>query len=88
MTDNRPHTEILTVPGQEGQRSPMSLRHLGQELVPTRRPAAQARHVGLGPGLIDEDQARRVKPVLIRLPPSTPSRHVGTILLGGEQSFF
>ena len=73
---------------QEGQRSPVPLRHLGQELSPARRPAAQPRHVGLGPGLVDEDQPRRIKPALIGLPALALSRHVGAILLGGEQSFF
>lgn len=51
---------------------PVALRHVGRELVPARCPAAQTRHVGLGSGLIDEDQASRIKLVLIRLPPPTP----------------
>ena len=30
---------------------------LAVQPLPARRPAAQRRHVGLGPGLVDEDQA-------------------------------
>jgi hypothetical protein len=33
-----------------------------------RRPAAQARRVGFGAGLVEEDQSRRIKPALMRLP--------------------
>ena len=73
---------------QERQGFPMALRHLRQESVPARCPATRARHVGLRPSLIDEDQPCRVKSTLMRLPAQALSRHVGTILFGGEQSFF
>jgi len=73
---------------QEGQRSPMPVRDLGQKPVAAWRPAAQAGHVGLGPGLVDEDQPSRIKPALIGFPACAPSGDVGTILLGGEQCFF
>jgi hypothetical protein len=51
-------------------------------------PAVGARHVGLGPCLVDEDQTRRIKPPLILFPLRPPSGHVGTILLAGVQAFF
>ena len=73
---------------QEGQRSPVPLRNLGQKLAAARRPAAQARHIGLDPSLVDEDQTRRIKPGLILLPLRAAVCHVGPVLLGGEQSFF
>jgi len=73
---------------QECQGSPMALGYLRQEFVPARCPATHARHVGFRPGLIDEDQPCRVKSALMRLPAQALSRHVGTILFGGEQSFF
>jgi hypothetical protein len=47
-----------------------------------------SRHVGLSPGLVDEDQAGRIKPSLILLPLRAPPRHVGPILLAGVQAFF
>ena len=73
---------------EEGQRSPVPMRHLGEQLVSSRSPAAKARHVGLGPGLVDDDQPRWIKPALMHLPAQAPSCDVGAILFGGEQSFF
>jgi hypothetical protein len=45
-------------------------------------------HVGLGPGLIDEDQAPRIKPTLILLPLQAAAGDVGPVLLAGVQAFF
>jgi hypothetical protein len=47
-----------------------------------------ARHVGLGPGLVDEDQARRVKPALMHLPARAAARDVRPSLLVGAAVFF
>jgi DNA replication protein DnaC len=49
---------------------------------------ARSCHVGLGPGLVDEDQACGVDPGLVFFPLLTPSRDVGAILLAGEHGFF
>jgi hypothetical protein len=38
------------------------------EPLADRRPAPQWCHVGLGPGIVDEDEASRIKPALIFLP--------------------
>jgi hypothetical protein len=48
----------------------------------------KARHGGLGPGLVDEGQARRVNPALVLLPLRPPARYVRPILFGGVQAFF
>ena len=61
---------------------------LAVSLRAARRPAPQRRHVGLGPGLVDEDQALRVDPVLILRPLRSPARDVGTIVLAGDHGFF
>ncbi len=74
--------------GQEGQRVPAAVRHLGNQARPTPRASVAAGHVGLGPGLVDEDQAPGIKPALILLPPGAPSGDVGPILLAGVQAFF
>ena len=74
--------------GEEGQRPPAAMRHLGDQPLAAGRPAVAARHVGLGPGLVDEDQARRIKPALILLPLRPPPCDVGPVLLAGVQAFF
>ena len=61
---------------------------LADEPAAARRPAAQRRHVGLGPGLVDEDQALRLDPVLILDPLRAPPRDVGTIVFAGDHGFF
>ena len=72
----------------EGHRLPMAVRNLGFEPLAPRRPTPERRHVGLGPGLVDEDQALRVDPGLIFFPLLTPARDVRAILLAGEHGFF
>ena len=74
--------------GEEGHRSPMAARHLGVEPSAAWRPAAQRRHVRLGPGLVDEDEARRIKPSLIFTPLLAPSGDRRPELLGGQHAFF
>ena len=68
---------------------PAALQHLGEEPLTLRAATVAARHIGLGPGLIDEDenQARWIDPVLILLPARPPTGHVRTILLAGVQGF-
>jgi hypothetical protein len=46
------------------------------------------RHVGLDPGLIDEDQALGINAALIASPAGALTRDVGPLLLCGAQSFF
>jgi len=41
-------------------------------------------HVGLGPGLVDEDQPPGIDPALIFAPPGPPPGNVRSILLAGE----
>ena len=72
----------------EGQRLPLAKRGLGDQLGSTLRPASDRRHVGLGPGLVDEDQPPGIKPTLILLPLRPPPGDLRTILLAGEQAFF
>jgi len=46
-----------------------------------------AGHVGLGPGLVDKDQARGGDAVLMAAPPLALGGDVGSLLLGGVQAF-
>jgi hypothetical protein len=47
-----------------------------------------ARHVGLGPGLIDKDEPYRIKMALITFPTFPPPFDVGPVLFGRVQAFF
>ena len=79
---------VMTQRGEEGHGLPVTMRCLGIEPLTPRAPSAQRRHVGFSPGLIDKDEARRINPALILLPPHTPPGNVRPILLGGQQAFF
>ncbi len=74
--------------GNEGHRLPVPVWHLGVEPLADRCPAAQGRHVGLGPGLVDKDQAGRIRPALELLPLLAPPGHLGPQLFGGKNAFF
>ena len=50
--------------------------------------AVGARHVGFGPGLVDEDQSPRIDRRLTRLPSLTPPGDVRPVLFGGAKAFF
>jgi hypothetical protein len=47
-----------------------------------------AGHVGLGPGLVDEDEAFSVELGLMTFPTLATSLDVGPILFAGAQAFF
>src|SRR4029077_18712118 len=64
---------VLAQRSQERRGLPMTVWDLGKEPLPARRPAVRARHVGLGPGLIDEDQARWIDQALTLAQPSARS---------------
>lgn len=52
----------------ERQRLPVSMRHLVDQAIPHSAATVRPGHVGLDPGLVDEDQPPRVKLVLVRPP--------------------
>ncbi len=80
---------VVAQGGEEGRRVPAAMRHLGGEPPAQRRPSAQRRHVGLGPSLVDEDQARRIDPVSdICIHWARRLCDVGTIVLAGRDGFF
>jgi len=72
----------------QGERFPVTMRDLGLQSLAARRPAPDRRHVGLGPGLVDEDQPSRVEAALIFLPLRPPASDVRTALLAGQYGFF
>jgi hypothetical protein len=56
--------------------------------LPARAAPAQARHLGVGAGLVDEDEPRRIKPSLAGLPALARHGHIRPILLGRVHGFF
>ena len=79
---------VVAQGGHEGHRVPASVRSLALQPFPTWCPSAQRRHVSLGPGLVDEDQAGGINPPLIASPLSAAAGDVGAILLAGAHGFF
>jgi hypothetical protein len=59
----------------------MSVRRLGDEPFAAGTAAVGARHVSLGPGLVDEDQPGRFEIALMTLPTLTPPCDVRPVLL-------
>ena len=51
-------------------------------------PAMAARHIGLNPGLVDEDQTAGIDASLVQFPPAAVASDVGSFLLAGEHGFF
>ncbi len=74
--------------GDEGGRLPVPMRDLRPEALTARRPAIGARHVRLGPGLIDEDQPCRIEVDLVVEPRPSSLQDVRTVLLTGVRGLF
>jgi hypothetical protein len=66
----------------------MAKGHFGMEPLADRRPPPQRRHVGLRPGLVDEDETRWIKPALIFLPLRPSPSDLRPELFGGQHAFF
>jgi len=75
-------------PGQERHRRPSALRDTTDQALTARRPTVRARHIGLGPGLVDKDQALGINAFLIAPPPGALASDVWPLLLDGAQGFF
>ena len=72
----------------EGHGAPVAVRGLGDQGLAPCAPAVGPDHVGLGPGLIDEDQPPRVNLALMALPPRPAPGDVGAVLFAGVHGFF
>ena len=71
----------------EGQRAPAAVRHFGQQPLAARASAVSPRHVRLGPGLVNKDEAARIELMLVAPPAFAFASHVRSILLGCVQAF-
>ena len=72
----------------EGHCQPMPSRGLGEQRLPLAAPAMGRCHIGLGPGLINEDKALRHRSFLILLPLLAPVGNLRPVLFAGEYGFF
>lgn len=88
VEDTRCRQPVAAQRAEEGQCAPMAVRSEAAQALAFRLPAAQRRHVGLDPRLIDEDQPSWVEAGLQGSPAPPPPRDVSTHLLKGEQRFF
>jgi hypothetical protein len=79
---------IMAQRSVERQGPPFAERRAGNQFTAARRPTSDRGHVGLGPGLINEDETSGIKSALIFLPLLAPTGHLRTHLFGGEQAFF
>lgn len=73
---------------EEREGTPVTVRREAAQAGPFGAPAPQRGHVGLDPGLIDEDEPTRIEPGLPGSPALAPTRDVGAGLFEGEQCFF
>ena len=88
IKDARRVDPVVSQGGKECQRLPMPVRRLSAQAPAFYSPAVGTDHVGLGPGLIDEDEAGRVNLSLMPFPACPSARDVGPVLLAGQQRFF
>jgi hypothetical protein len=79
---------IMPQGSEEGHGRPAPMGHLRREALTAWAPATQRRHIGLGPGLVDEDEASGIDPILVGLPLLASPCDVGTIALAGDQRLF
>lgn len=88
VDDARRGDAVMPECGEEGHRPPVAVRDLSPERGTPSPPTMSAGHVGLGPGLVDEDETGRIDFRLVPLPPGAAAHDVRTILLGCEHGFF
>jgi len=73
---------------EEGHGAPVAMWGMAMQALAAWTPTPHRGHIGLDPGLVDEDQVLRVEPGLPALPALTPSGDVLSGLFQGEQGFF
>ena len=73
---------------QEGHGLPATVGNLGVKPAATRCPSPQGRHIGPGPGLVDEDQSLSFDATLIFCPLGPPPRDRGSIAFASRHAFF
>ena len=88
IKDTRSGNTVVAQRGHQGQRVPVAVGAGRSQPLAPRTAAMAAGHVSLGPGLIQEHEATRVKLALRALPPAAATHDGRPGLLGGHQAFF
>jgi hypothetical protein len=68
-------------PGNKGRGLPVTMGYAHPQALSARGSSVASSHVGRGPGLVDEHEARRVKVELILEPGLTPLQDIRAVLL-------
>ena len=84
----RSHDPASAETCEEGGRLPMAVRDFGEQPLTARGAAAQSRHLGRRPRLVEKDQPLDRQAALRQPMPQPTLRHVRPILLGGVNDFF
>jgi len=79
---------IVAQSSKEGHRLPVAVGRLGLEPLATQTPPAQWRHVGLRPGLIDEDEPPWIDLFLTGFPARPLGCNARSVLLAWQNGFF
>jgi len=88
IEDARGGNAVTAQGREEGERTPVAVGNLRYQPPAADAAPVGARHIGLGPSLINEDQPGRIKPLLILPPLGATSRDVRPVLFAGVQAFF
>jgi hypothetical protein len=81
--DQRGGEACGTQAGDKGGCFPVSVRNWGDQPLTTRRASVSTRHVGGGPGLVNEDQPVWIQARLAISPGPACGRYIRPLLLGG-----
>jgi len=82
VEDEGRNEAVETEAGDEGRRFPMAMGDGGSQSFAFGRASVAARHIGGGPGLVDEDQLFRIEIELAFEPGLATFQKVGALLLG------
>lgn len=78
---------VVAQGGNEGLRFPVAIGSVGYQALSFWSPSPKGSHVGLDPGLIDEDQPFKIETTLIPFPAFAFAGDVRTVLLRRVQCF-
>src|SRR5690606_71223 len=88
VEDERRVDAVAAERGEQGERAPVAMRHFVEQRKTAPRPAVQTCHVGLCPGLVDEDEAPGIDARLILAPLCPSPGDLRPVLLARDQRLF